>query len=197
MCRGVEAECESISTLNFIFSGSSICFWFCLVTLSLSLSVSLSRLPVDLFPRSPFHLPFMAAAFGRCDDWRCLSEAASTVLSRIAKIQECFTPEHLHLSKHGLAFFFFFSEQAVATGPSKRNSQRLRLETWEEKRHKIWRTGALFRHNYILLSPLSFACQNITQLTRAVIQLPSKCPAFPFAASAVDGLHNYSCSDCC
>lgn len=92
-----------------------------------------------------------------------------------------------------MSWLFFFPEQALATGPSKRNSQWLRLETWEEKRHKIWCTGALFRHNYILPSPLSFACQNITQVTRAVIQLPSKCPAFPFAASAVDGLHNYSC----
>lgn len=116
MCRGVKAECGSISTLNFIFSGSSICFGFSLINLSLSLSLSLSS-PRRSVLSLPFPFAFHGGCLCRCDDWRCLSEAPSTVLSRITKIQECFTPEHLHLSKHVLAFFFL--SRHLQQGPQK------------------------------------------------------------------------------
>ncbi len=126
---GIKAECESISTLNFVFSGLSISFiyhlplWFPVITLS----------------SSPLSVPSLLVPFafhGRClcrsDDSQCLSEAASTVLSYITKTQECSTTERLHLSKAYSTFFLGSHMQYV---PLK--SPQLGLKRGSKKRQNI------------------------------------------------------------
>lgn len=157
------------------------------------LNCFLHHVPHVLCYNSPLPLTFHGCCLCRTNDWQCLPGSGTVAqFCHVSLKPRSVSPQSTSTHQN---IFYLFSEQPLVIGPSKRLFTIAWLGKWKEMRHKIWCTRILFCHNCVLLSLLSFACQNITQLTRAVIRLPSECLAFLFAAQAVDGFHNYSCND--